>query len=245
LPYTKIIESENILVPYIKFFFDGLVLLFAKYDVKEEFIRKVQKMVEKEIINNSKYTFVPESGENIDYFSIINTKSSKKSQSSKGDESIERPEKAHPRSIELMKEDFFWDSTDEEAPFGSDEGAQAYDEFCDWREENKRKDITKCLAWLMNDQLDEYNEQLCANEMIEKDLDAPDNSFLAEHFDMFTLDTTVIATVLSQLIEEGRIDAKAKPFAHIAITRQLHPKVLTSKHRKKILLAIKRVVEEG
>lgn len=245
LPYKKTVEAKDILVPFLQYFFDGLVLLFRKFNVEEKCIRKVQIKVEKEVLNNPKYVFVSDPDENIDYFSITNKKSSKNLQVSKENDSVNRPENAHPRSIELMKEDFFWDNTDEEAPFGSDEGAQAYDEFCEWRKENKRKSITKCLSWIMNDQLEGYNEQLCSNKVIEKDLDDPGNSFLAEHYDMYTLDATVIATVLSQLIEEGRIDVKVKPFALIAITRQLHPKVLTSKHRKKILLAIKRVIEDA
>lgn len=49
------------------------------------------------------------------------------------------PETAHPRARELMDEEFFWDCVDEEAPFGSDEGHDAYFEFRRWRERNKKK----------------------------------------------------------------------------------------------------------
>jgi hypothetical protein len=49
---------------------------------------------------------------------------------------------------------------------------------------------------------------------------------------IFTLDTTVIGTALGQLIDEGYIDAEAKPYVQVAIKRQLHHKVLTSDHRK-------------
>lgn len=39
--------------------------------------------------------------------------------------------------------------------------------------------------------------------------------------DAFTFDATIIATVLGQLVDEGRIDVAAKPAAKRALTRQL------------------------
>jgi uncharacterized protein YfeS len=154
------------------------------------------------------------------------------------------PETAHPRARQLMKEEFLWDCVDEEAPFGSDEGADAYYEFRDWRARNKKKKLTDCLAWIMQgEKLKNYNEKLCTNQAIERDLENPDEAFLGEDYDMFTLDATVIATALGQLLDEGRIDPEAKPFVRVAIKRQMHPKVLTSGHRKKILQAVERVVK--
>jgi uncharacterized protein YfeS len=153
------------------------------------------------------------------------------------------PETAHPRARQLMTEKFLWDCADEEAPFGSDEGFDAYYEFRDWRKRNKKKPLTACLSWIMEGQLKKYTDELCSNKTIARDLEDPDDAFLAESYDMFTLDATVIATALGQLLDEGRIDADAKPCVQVAIKRQLHPKVLTSKHREKILLAVQRVVD--
>lgn len=154
------------------------------------------------------------------------------------------PELAHPRARELMTEEFFWDCTDEEAPFGSDEGDTAYYEFRSWRRRNKDKNLTACLAWIMDgEELESYNDELCSDETIERDIENPDEAFLADAYDIFTLDTTVVTTALGQLLDEGHIDAEAKPFVQVAIKRQLHLKHLTSEHRKNILLAIRRVVE--
>lgn len=152
------------------------------------------------------------------------------------------PETAHPRARKLMVEEFFWDCVDEEAPFGSDEGSDAYYEFRSWREENKKKNLTACLSWIMGGKLKKYTQEICSDETIKRDLEDPDEAFLADEYDMFTLDATVIATALGQLLDEGKIDAEAKPYVLVAIHRQLHPKVVTSKHRKRILLAIQRVV---
>jgi uncharacterized protein YfeS len=155
------------------------------------------------------------------------------------------PETAHPRARELMPEDFLWDCVDEESPFGSDEGHDAYYEFRDWRRGNPDKPLVECLSWILCDRLDEYNEALCADEQVERDLAEPEDAFLGEHFDLFTLDATVIATALGQVLDEGRIDADAKPYIRVAIKRQLHPSILTSQKRQQILRAVERVVDRA
>lgn len=102
------------------------------------------------------------------------------------------PSHRHPRAQELMPEEL-WQCVDEDAPFGSDEGADAYEEFRAWREENPEAPLTACIEWIG----DESN-----------------------YPDAFTYDATIIATVLGQLVLEGRIDSDAKPFARRAIARQ-------------------------
>jgi len=66
------------------------------------------------------------------------------------------PETAHPRARQLMREEFFWDCVDEEAPFGSDEGWQAYYEFRGWRR-TSGKNLVECLSWICMGNLDGYN----------------------------------------------------------------------------------------
>ncbi|MDJ1499685.1 hypothetical protein [Xanthocytophaga agilis] len=43
---------------------------------------------------------------------------------------------AHPDALQVLKEDFFWDTSDEFATFGSDEGSDAFSNFYDWKKEN-------------------------------------------------------------------------------------------------------------
>ena len=95
----------------------------------------------------------------------------------------------------------------------------------------------------MSGELAGYSDELYSDERVEQDLEDPDQAFLADDFDMFTLDATVIATALGQLLDEGRVDAQAKPYVRVAIRRQLHPKVVTSEHRKQILLATLKVLD--
>jgi uncharacterized protein YfeS len=153
------------------------------------------------------------------------------------------PELADPRARELMLESFFWDCADEEAPFGSDEGHDAYYEFRRWRSGHSSAPLIKCLDWIMEGKLDGYTSELTSDARIEADLESPDEAFMADAYDMFTLDATVIATGLGQLLDEGRIDAEAKPYLRIAVRRQLHAKIVTSAHRREVLLAVARVVD--
>ncbi|MDB4766498.1 molybdate metabolism regulator, partial [bacterium] len=70
------------------------------------------------------------------------------------------PKLAHPRARELMPEAFFWSCVNELAPFGSDEGSDAYYEWRRWRAGNPNSPLTKCMAWIMDGQLPGYNESL-------------------------------------------------------------------------------------
>lgn len=153
------------------------------------------------------------------------------------------PETAHPRARELMPEEALWNCTDEEGPFGSDEGHDAYFEFRRWRAEHPTAPLVDCLSWIMEGKLEGYGSDLFSDRQIERDLASPEDAFLAARYDVFTLDATVIATGLGQLLDEGRIDAEAKVYLRVAIARQLHPAIVTSDHRRDVLLAVKRVVD--
>ena len=157
------------------------------------------------------------------------------------------PSHRHPRASELMADETLWDCVNELAPFGSDEGADAYCEFRGWRADNPTSDLTACVDWILGGKLNNYDESLA-------DVDALESSDLsAQSFgysDAFTLDATIIATVLGQLVDEGRIDSAAKPFAYIAISRQSHPIILAeykeetvANERRSILEAVRQVIE--
>ncbi|MEM7084211.1 MAG: molybdate metabolism regulator [Pseudomonadota bacterium] len=150
------------------------------------------------------------------------------------------PELAHPRARELMTEPFFWDCVDEMAPFGSDEGAESYYEFRNWRLDRPDRPLTECFNWILAGQLEQYNDSLCSDEQVVQDLKNPGAAFMADSYDMFTLDVTIIATALSQLMDEGKIDSSAKPYVQVALTRQKNPAV--GFFELPTLIAIERVV---
>jgi uncharacterized protein YfeS len=103
------------------------------------------------------------------------------------------PTHRHPRAQKLMAPEL-WDCVDEDAPFGSDEGADAYAEYRAWRSQNPDAPLVDCIAWIGDE---------------------------SDYSDAFTFDATIIATVLGQVVDEGRVDVDAKPFARAAIHRQL------------------------
>ncbi|HCS54657.1 hypothetical protein [Rubinisphaera sp.] len=133
------------------------------------------------------------------------------------------PNLAHPRARELMRESLRWDCVDEAAPFGSDEGSDTYYEWRNWRSENPDAPPTNCFDWILDGNLDAYNEALASGAQVEIVLANSDDALLSEQFDMFTLDMTIIASRLGQLMDEGTMDTDAKPFIHVAIKRQRNP----------------------
>lgn len=153
------------------------------------------------------------------------------------------PESSHPRARDLMREPFFWDCVDEGAPFGSDEGSDAYYEWRDWREEHPDATLAECFDWILVGNLNLYNDSLTSNAQIEMDAANPDNALLGSQYDMFTLDTTIIATGLGQLMDEGVIDSAAKPYIQVAIKRQRNP--IAGHYDATTLDAIERVVKEA
>ncbi len=60
------------------------------------------------------------------------------------------PETAHPKAKELLKDDFYWSPIDECAPFGNDDGSDAFYGFRKWRLNNNNKSPVKFIEKLLN-----------------------------------------------------------------------------------------------
>jgi uncharacterized protein YfeS len=129
---------------------------------------------------------------------------------------------AHPRARDLVPEQFFWDCTDELAPFGADEGDTALAEFREWRRDRPRTPIIECLKWTIESvgemEFADYSNAILSPSLVASQIADP--SFDDQQY-IFTLDVSVLATGFGQLIDEGRIDASAKPVVARAIARQI------------------------
>lgn len=129
---------------------------------------------------------------------------------------------AHPKAIELMPEDFFWDDKDGLAPFGSNEGTAALADFRDWRKANPDQPVFECLKEVIglfgNMKMEAYNEDLLDRDQMREQMEDP--TFNDEYY-IFTLDTTVIAIGFGQLVDEGMIEDAIKPIVGIALERQI------------------------
>lgn len=55
LPYYEIVNNTNQVESYLSYYFDAVVLVFNNYNVPEEDIRKVQRIVADEIVGNPNY----------------------------------------------------------------------------------------------------------------------------------------------------------------------------------------------
>ncbi|PSL46701.1 uncharacterized protein YfeS [Chitinophaga niastensis] len=129
---------------------------------------------------------------------------------------------AHKRAVALIPEEFFWDCSDELAPFGSDEGDEGLAEFRNWRKANPDTPTIECLKWTIESvgemTFADYNENLLQAELIQRNMNDPDYD---DQQYIFTLDISVIATGFGQLVDEGVMDTANKPIIKIAIERQI------------------------
>lgn len=131
------------------------------------------------------------------------------------------PGRAHPRAVELAPEAFFWDCVDELAPFGSDEGHTALEEFLGWRKKHPGAPLLECLRWVVEDvgemAFKDYNAGLLDKTALTGLMG--DQAFDDQQY-VYTLDVSVFATGFAQLVLEGVIDTDAKEVLRVALDRQ-------------------------
>ena len=107
--------------------------------------------------------------------------------------------------------------------------------------------MVECISWILGGKEAEYNDSLTSDASIEE---SEESAIRFRYSDAFTLDATIIATVLGQLVDEGRVDIEAKPFAKVALDRQSHPRLLekyrdepTIAERRAILQSVQQVID--
>jgi uncharacterized protein YfeS len=149
-----------------------------------------------------------------------------------------------------MSDDALWDIVYDTSPFGSDEGNTAYHEFIRWRESYPSANLIDCFHWMLEGKLDQYTDELLEDNAIAKVATGDEKAGLIglNFGTVFTLDATIIATALAQLATEGRIDPEAKPYALVAVPRQLHPTILAgwrehAEERRRLMEASKDAIE--
>jgi uncharacterized protein YfeS len=134
-------------------------------------------------------------------------------------------DQAHPNAKKLMNEEFFWSPIEETGPFGSDDGADTYAGFADWRETNKTADPKDFLM----EQIDYWNyPTFDINETnLEKLKPYLKKSELGTIF-MTGIDAAIVAIAFGQLYLEGTVDKDFKQLAKTSIRRQLIPELLNT-----------------
>jgi len=133
-----------------------------------------------------------------------------------GDEGVSR-ESSHPAFVQHFSNDLYYDITDDFAPFGNDEGADALMALEEWYEKTKgKKDILKWMYKFIDEFGFEYASKDCA--MISdpagcKEMQEEDPFFLD------CLNNTVLAVAFGQIKIAGIIDPELKKVALSTIQR--------------------------
>ncbi|MDJ1469045.1 hypothetical protein QNI19_04710 [Cytophagaceae bacterium DM2B3-1] len=126
---------------------------------------------------------------------------------------------AHPNALQVLKEDFFWDTSDEFAPFGSDEGSDAFSHFYEWKKEHPDIDAIEYIRELLIKDIgiDSSDlEYIDANSIPEEV-----RSVIIEEIDF-----ELIAICFGQILLTATIDCETKRLTQIVIKRQLSNYVL-------------------
>jgi uncharacterized protein YfeS len=132
-------------------------------------------------------------------------------------------EKAHPNARRLMKDQFFFSVIEETAPFGSDDGADAYANFKDWRPMHRSESPVKFLHELIDNwEYPRFNMELSSFEELAPSL--KEGPLVYRHIS--GIDAAIVAIAFGQLYLEGTIDRDIKSLAKTAVKRELLPEIL-------------------
>jgi uncharacterized protein YfeS len=132
-------------------------------------------------------------------------------------------DKAHPNAKRLMTEEFFWSPIEETAPFGSDDGADTYAGFADWRKTHKTDNPKEFLI----EQIDSWGYPTF--DLNETNLDKLKpylkQSDLGSRF-LSGIDAAIVAIAFGQLYLEGTVEKDFNKLAKASIKRELIPELL-------------------
>lgn len=131
--------------------------------------------------------------------------------------------KAHPNAQRLMKDEFFFNVIEETAPFGSDDGADAYAGFKDWRAIHRSESPVKFLRY----QFERWEYPLfdLRETSFEKLKPYLEESFTGMRL-MRGIDAAIVATAFGQLYLEGTMTSDIKELAKLSVKRELLPEIL-------------------
>ena len=132
-------------------------------------------------------------------------------------------EKAHPNAKRLMNDSFFFNVIEETAPFGSDDGADTYAGFKDWRKNH----ASESPIIFLNEQIDYWNYPKF--DFYETDFEKLKPYLKQDELRiqlMTGIDQAIVAIAFGQLYLEGTIDNDIKELAKTSIKRELLPEIL-------------------
>lgn len=137
---------------------------------------------------------------------------------------VERPalerEDAHPRALETLTEDFFWDIHDEGSPLGTDIGAETLSLYRAFREEHPKESALVLLRELL------VRWEVADEHWNTIDREGVQAAGEADEWSLLTRDEVILALAFAELIEEGDMDPEIRRRAVLATHRQELPPLL-------------------
>lgn len=123
-------------------------------------------------------------------------------------------ENAHAAARAVLLDDFFWDCTDENSPFGNDTGADVLAFFHEWRAENPGVSGLEFLSGLLK-----------GWEVADADWEVVDEAEVArlletDAFSFTHRDESILALAFAQLALDGQMEAAVRERALGAVHRQ-------------------------
>jgi uncharacterized protein YfeS len=130
------------------------------------------------------------------------------------------PEHSHWKARAALTDAFFWDASDDTAPFGSETGRDVLEAFRDFRDEHPRESPIQLL-----------DELLARWEVVNDHWDAVEADDVQaigedDEYSLLTRDEAVIALAFAQIVVEGKVDPEARRRAVFALKRQSLPALL-------------------
>jgi uncharacterized protein YfeS len=147
-------------------------------------------------------------------------------------------------ALKLMKPDWFWDITDDNSPFGNDDGADGLAFYRKWRKTSPNANPIIGVATVC-DRLESpfFHWKATTRQQIDSDIGARNFLFTSPG------DQIVIAIAFGQLVDEGHVDRQLREIALQAIHNEKMPKIsnlwVDSKQRTARLTAMESVLSES
>lgn len=123
----------------------------------------------------------------------------------------------HPNAKAVLTGEWVWDVVDESAPFGSDEGHEAFFGYLDWRVANPGIPIGPILNdWVYGIATSDEWDGSPAGATLQKLLADFKKGDFEDSYILWTAAQTAVTTALAQLIVEGEIEPEVKALATTA-----------------------------
>lgn len=124
------------------------------------------------------------------------------------------PENSHTLAARLLTDEFYWDCTDDNSPFGNDTGADTLAAYRVWRGQNSRSSPDEFLdelleGWEVANESWDVTDPAEVRRLLEED-----------EYILNVRDDAVIALAFGQLVLVGEVGRESRRRALLALQRQ-------------------------